>query len=706
MNKLKNFMKIGLHFNFVNILFYKALKGANGMAVLFYELPEKMVALLSSFRGTQGFSQMTTHFTPIKGNTNMTNKNTYLSMRDIHMNAGTTKIHRLAQSGRSMIEMLGVLAIVGVLSIGGIVGYDYAINKHRANETIKDLTQYALLASQQVLQKQPTIQFTELGGTTSLGYPVSAEVLEDPAFFNLSVEDVPVRVCEMILDSDWQVPLVMFANDYAYKNDTSICDKGDETPANMSFQFADDLNPEAMPMGGCMTDEDCKGGCMTCEDRQCVSMCTGSEKCSTDIDTGAQVCCPREKRAGPMCCDSTRNGWCCNSDGQCCPWHKPLVDKNGNCYSCDTEAGVDVTGVEYNCNACNGREVFIDSLKSLCALKCPDDTPLRENTGKCYKCSEEKPINLRSNKSCSDICPNRIANGVHSAFCMLPCDTDEFSDSHGTCHKCSESANIDIGGVTSYGCNSCTNRTQIEDSCAIACGDKQFRGTDGICYDCTHTEPVKTPGKYCTFMCSNRILNGSVNSYCSLPCGEGYFTGTDGKCYGCYDPAVVSVSHVQHTGCEQCENRTQVGSSCIIECGANEFRGSDGVCYDCSEENPIESNQCSDKCPNRTLYNKYCSITCEDGYFADKNGICRICSVDSLIYVNDVKDGCSTCPDTRNKYNSTCALKCPVETPLRGRDNKCYACDVPTDIFVAQMTDACYECPNERKLDGDYCVLK
>lgn len=38
------------------------------------------------------------------------------------------------ESGRSMVEMLGVLAIIGVLSIGGIAGYRYAMNKHKANE--------------------------------------------------------------------------------------------------------------------------------------------------------------------------------------------------------------------------------------------------------------------------------------------------------------------------------------------------------------------------------------------------------------------------------------------------------------------------------------------------------------------------------------------------------------------------------------------
>jgi len=37
------------------------------------------------------------------------------------------------QNGRSMIEMLGVLAIIGVLSVGGIAGYSKAMTKYRIN---------------------------------------------------------------------------------------------------------------------------------------------------------------------------------------------------------------------------------------------------------------------------------------------------------------------------------------------------------------------------------------------------------------------------------------------------------------------------------------------------------------------------------------------------------------------------------------------
>ena len=41
-------------------------------------------------------------------------------------------------SGRSMIEMLGVLAIIGVLSVGGIAGYGKAMEKWKVNKAMGD----------------------------------------------------------------------------------------------------------------------------------------------------------------------------------------------------------------------------------------------------------------------------------------------------------------------------------------------------------------------------------------------------------------------------------------------------------------------------------------------------------------------------------------------------------------------------------------
>lgn len=47
------------------------------------------------------------------------------------------------QVGRSMVEMLGVLAIIGVLSVGAIAGYSKAMFKHKQNKTM-DIISYAL----------------------------------------------------------------------------------------------------------------------------------------------------------------------------------------------------------------------------------------------------------------------------------------------------------------------------------------------------------------------------------------------------------------------------------------------------------------------------------------------------------------------------------------------------------------------------------
>ena len=48
------------------------------------------------------------------------------------------------ESGRSMVEMLGVLAIIGVLSVGGIAGYSLSMRRHRANQIVDYIAKYAV----------------------------------------------------------------------------------------------------------------------------------------------------------------------------------------------------------------------------------------------------------------------------------------------------------------------------------------------------------------------------------------------------------------------------------------------------------------------------------------------------------------------------------------------------------------------------------
>ncbi len=56
--------------------------------------------------------------------------------------------YSMLQVGRSMIEMLGVLAIIGVLSLGGLAGYRIAMNRHQANNILSDTEMRAMAISE------------------------------------------------------------------------------------------------------------------------------------------------------------------------------------------------------------------------------------------------------------------------------------------------------------------------------------------------------------------------------------------------------------------------------------------------------------------------------------------------------------------------------------------------------------------------------
>ncbi|MBQ6854769.1 MAG: hypothetical protein IJO11_04945, partial [Alphaproteobacteria bacterium] len=81
------------------------------------------------------------------------------------------------EKGRSMVEMLGVLAVIGVLSVGGIMGYKYGMMKYRVNETINELNimantygvQMQQMAEEQTLPTEGEL-LSEENAVTRMGY--------------------------------------------------------------------------------------------------------------------------------------------------------------------------------------------------------------------------------------------------------------------------------------------------------------------------------------------------------------------------------------------------------------------------------------------------------------------------------------------------------------------------------------------------------
>lgn len=81
------------------------------------------------------------------------------------------------QSGRSMVEMLGVLAIIGVLSVGGISGYSKAMAKFKLS---KAMDQMSLLVAniRTAYSSMPT--YTGLTTATSRDYGLASRDMYSP----------------------------------------------------------------------------------------------------------------------------------------------------------------------------------------------------------------------------------------------------------------------------------------------------------------------------------------------------------------------------------------------------------------------------------------------------------------------------------------------------------------------------------------------
>ena len=91
------------------------------------------------------------------------------------------------ESGRSMVEMLGVLAIIGVLSVGGIAGYSLSMRRHRANSIADLVTKYALISYNNCQKLVLDGRFAQLGACST-----------DPGFEQSDIGSYPANVKNIV----------------------------------------------------------------------------------------------------------------------------------------------------------------------------------------------------------------------------------------------------------------------------------------------------------------------------------------------------------------------------------------------------------------------------------------------------------------------------------------------------------------------------
>ena len=261
------------------------------------------------------------------------------------------------ESGRSMVEMLGVLAVIGVLSIGGIVGYSYGMDKYRANETINDI----MLMSINILSgtNQDKLNTSLPTDTTSMGYPVS--FVEDiaNARYGVQIQNVPSRICKMVGDALKNTAIVYVGSeDYTPNEENDPCDLSDKN--TMEFYF-ETLKCEP----ACGDDEICLWGECVSENLEQTPWRGDATSCTQNSDCGPCGACYGQ-------CYPENNGLACSTesvtDGMC-HWGECLP-KSG----CNDD------------NPCTGKHEYCASPNTSCTEAFPDGS-----TGTCIK-ADFKPL--------------------------------------------------------------------------------------------------------------------------------------------------------------------------------------------------------------------------------------------------------------------------------------------------------------------------
>jgi len=105
------------------------------------------------------------------------------------------------QFGRSMIEMLGVLAIIGVLSIGGLLGYRRAVNNHQANTILDDANRLAfvIMENDRAYETNDFVDEELIDSVTYTGTYNLDAFMAQAGQFGIVVTKVPKGVCESLV---------------------------------------------------------------------------------------------------------------------------------------------------------------------------------------------------------------------------------------------------------------------------------------------------------------------------------------------------------------------------------------------------------------------------------------------------------------------------------------------------------------------------
>ena len=117
---------------------------------------------------------------------------------------------KTSQSGRSMTEIIGVLILIGILSVGALAGYGWAVDKYRSNTLNHEILQRAVDIKNQLDRRHRDVNLDKFKSVSLIGVEIGLASGDDDKIgtvngettVGIQVKDVPGRVCQMTFDGN------------------------------------------------------------------------------------------------------------------------------------------------------------------------------------------------------------------------------------------------------------------------------------------------------------------------------------------------------------------------------------------------------------------------------------------------------------------------------------------------------------------------
>lgn len=352
-------------------------------------------------------------------------------------------LSNLPQTGRSILEMLGVLAIIGILSLGGVYAVRYAIAYVKADDILEKGNMFALSCSYQIQnggdnECQQIVADIQMQNAT-------ADAIE--GLFSITVPNTSRLSCQILAGQNW--PILWGLKNGTLQKGMDIDSNGNNCTDNMDLTmiFADDL----------MSAEQ---GKQKCADMSCTPPATcvkGICMCPGDKVYRYNHCQCKDTNLTGDNCDIKRN----------CPIGQ--FSSDNKCYDCSSPKahGLPSSQVAHaECLDCGNRYV---TEGNTCEIKCPDGQ--FNQGGTCISCDDPKPYYYSGTyafkESCL-ACGNRWMNG---GYCAKICDDNQFFDYFGNCYDCSVQQPIAVyqNEEAHAACLACGNRYVTEGKLCKLC---------------------------------------------------------------------------------------------------------------------------------------------------------------------------------------------------------------------------------------------